>query len=137
MLKFLRYFLIIALFGIAFSLKATHNRAGEITYKWLSGYTYSITLVTYTDDGQSIADRCKLTIYFGDGDSCQAVRENGTLSASSAECPTSFSGVIIKTTPTVKKNVYSCVHTYSGPGSFLIYMFDRNRNAGVINVPNS
>ena len=41
------------------------------------------------------------------------------------------------TSPTVKKNVYSCTHTYSGPGLFKIYMFDRNRNSGVINVPNS
>lgn len=137
MLKFVRYFLIIALFGISLSLNATHNRAGEITYKWISGYTYSITLITYTDDGPSIADRCKLTIYFGDGDSCQATRSNGALSASTAECPTSFAGVIIKTTPNVKKNVYSCVHTYGGPGFYKIYMFDRNRNSGVLNVPNS
>jgi gliding motility-associated-like protein len=119
-------------------LKATHNRAGEITYKWLSGYTYSITLITYTDDGPSIADRCKLTIYFGDGDSCQAVRENGGPDVSTAECPTSFKGVIILGPPhTVKKNIYSCTHTYSGPGLFKIYMFDRNRNSGVLNVPNS
>jgi gliding motility-associated-like protein len=118
-------------------LKATHNRAGEITYKWLGGYTYSITLVTYTDDGPNIADRCKLTLYFGDGDSCQAVRQNGFAAPSSAECPTSYLGVIIKNSPTVKQNVYSCTHTYSGPGMYKIYMFDRNRNSGVINVPNS
>lgn len=135
--RFLRYFLFIALFGTAFSLKATHNRAGEITYKWLGGYTYSITLVTYTDDGSSIADRCKLTIHFGDGDSCQAFRQNGSPDLSSTECPSSTKGEIIKTTPTVKKNVYSCVHTYDGPGLYKIYMFDRNRNSGVINVPNS
>lgn len=137
MLRSLRYFLFITFFVIAFSLKATHNRAGEITYKWLGGYTYSITLVTYTDDGPNIADRCKLTIHFGDGDSCQAIRQNGALAGSSTECPTSFLGVIIKNTPTVKKNVYSCTHTYSGPGLFKIYMFDRNRNSGVINFPNS
>lgn len=118
-------------------LKATHNRAGEITYKWLGGYTYSITLVTYTDDGQNVADRCKLTIHFGDDDSCQAIRQNGFPDLSSAECPSSNKGEIIKTTPTVKKNVYSCIHTYSGPGLYKIYMFDRNRNSGVINFPNS
>lgn len=141
MVKFLRYFLFIALFGTAFSLKATHNRAGEITYKWISGYTYSITLVTYTDDdgGTNVADRCKLTIYFGDGDSCVAYRENGPLASSSSECTISHTGSIIISDPahTVKKNVYSCVHTYSGPGLFKIWMFDRNRNNNVINVPNS
>jgi len=137
MLGFLRYFLIAALFGIVFSLKATHNRAGEITYKWISGYTYSVTLTTYTDDGPSIADRCKLTIYFGDGDSCQAIRQNGVSSLPTAECPTSFGGVLIKTSPSIKENIYSCLHTYAGPGSYKIYMFDRNRNSGLINVPNS
>jgi gliding motility-associated-like protein len=137
MLRFVQYFLFIALFGTAFSLKATHNRAGEITYKWLSGYTYSITLVTYTDDGSAVADRCKLTIYFGDGDSCQAYRQNGVLSSSSSECAVSYAGEMIKFNPNVKKNVYSCVHTYDGPSCYKIYMFDRNRNSGVINVPNS
>jgi hypothetical protein len=132
-----RYFLFIALFGIAFSVKATHNRAGEITYKWISGYTYSITLTTYTDDGPSIADRCQMTLYFGDGDSCQAIRENGFAAPSNAQCPTSFLGVIIATSPTIKKNIYSCIHTYAGPGLYKIYMFDRNRNSGVINIPNS
>src|SRR5437016_389598 len=102
MLSFVRYFLIIALFGIAFSLKATHNRAGEITYKWISGYTYYITLVTYTDDGPSVADRCKMTIYFGDGDSCQAIRQNGSPDVSTAECPTSYKGVLISTNPNIK-----------------------------------
>ncbi len=135
MLRFLRYFLFIALFGTAFSLKATHIRGGEITYKWISGYTYSITLTTYNDDGPSVADRCKLTIYFGDGDSCQAVRENGAVAPSSSECPTSKLGVILK--PGFKQNIYSCTHTYNAPGIFKIYVFDRNRNSGVINIPNS
>jgi hypothetical protein len=132
MLRFVRYFLFIALFGTAFSLKATHNRAGEITYKWISGFTYSITLTTYTDDGPSIADRCQMTIYFGDGNTCVANRENGTASSG---CPGAYNGVILF--PGFKKNVYSCIHTYSIPGAYKIYIFDRNRNAGVINVPNS
>ena len=137
MLRFIRYFLFIALFGTAFSLKATHNRAGEITYKWISGYTYSITLVTYTDDGPSIADRCKMTIHFGDGDSCVTYRQNGPLSPSTSECAVSYAGVIIKTNPNIKKNVYSCTHTYASTGLYKIYMFDRNRSNGVINIPNS
>ncbi len=137
MLSFVRYFLIIALFGIVFSLKATHNRAGEITYKWISGYTYSITLVTYTDDGPSVADRCKLTLFFGDGDSAQVIRQNGSLDVSSSECPTSYRGVLISTSPNIKENIYSCVHTYSGPGNYKMYMFDHNRNSGVMNIPNS
>lgn len=134
MLRFVRYFLFIALFGTAFSLKATHNRAGEITYKWISGYTYSITLTTYTDDGPSVADRCQMTIYTGEG-SCVAVRENGASAPSSATCPVSKLGEILK--PGFKKNVYSCVHTYGGQGIYKIYVFDTNRNSGIVNIPNS
>jgi hypothetical protein len=134
---YLRYVLLFSLFMATPLIKATHVRAGEITYKWLSGKTYSITLTTYTDDGPSVADRCKMTIHLGDGDSCVAYRQNGSLAPSSSECSVSYSGAIIKTSPTVKKNVYSCIHTYSGTGSFTIYVLDRNRNSGVINIANS
>jgi hypothetical protein len=137
MLFFVRYFLLIALFGIVSSLKATHCRAGEITYKWISGYTYSITLVTYTDDGGAVADRCAMNIHFGDGDSCVAYRQNGSLAPASSECPVSYLGVLIQTSPNVKENIFSCTHTYGGQGSYKIYVFDRNRNNGVINVPSS
>ena len=34
---------------LAASSWATHNKAGEITYKRLSGLTYQITITTYTD----------------------------------------------------------------------------------------
>lgn len=135
MKRILGYYLVLLLFGCVFSAKATHNRAGEITYKWLSGLTYEFTLVTYTDDGPSIADRCKLTIHFGDGDSAQCFRING-LPDSGGDCgPGSFLGQVLS--PGFKKNVYKATHTYLGPGTFRIYMFDRNRNQGVINVPNS
>ncbi|HRD37739.1 MAG TPA: hypothetical protein PLC65_03830, partial [Bacteroidia bacterium] len=108
MLRRLAYLFFIV-FGISFSLNATHNRAGEITYKWLFGYTYEITLVTYTDDGPSIADRCKLTIHFGDGDSIQAIRINGALDPTN-DCPGSKLGEIIS--PGFKKNIYKATHTY-------------------------
>ena len=54
--------------GFFLSSKATHNRAGEITYKWLFGYTYEIKVTTYTNiNGTNLADRCEDTVYFGDG----------------------------------------------------------------------
>src|SRR4051812_3697077 len=67
------------LFLISFSCIATHNRGGEIVYKRIAPYTatvgnivspvytYSITLIKYTDHGPSIADKCEDTLYFGDG----------------------------------------------------------------------
>lgn len=128
------YYLFLLFFSIVFTTKATHNRAGEITYKWLFGNTYEITLVTYTDDGPSIADRCKLTIHFGDGDSVQAIRINGNPDTG-GDCPGANLGQVLSLG--FKKNVYKATHAYPGPGSYKIYMFDRNRNQGVLNVPNS
>lgn len=134
MLTFKRYFLLFLFVGTFISSKATHNRAGEITYRWLSGFTYEITLVTYTADGPNIADRCQDTVYFGDGTRAVVSRNNGPLGGS--DCgPNTYLGQVLTTN--FKKNIYITVHTYSGYGNYKIYMFDRNRNTGVINIPGS
>lgn len=128
---------------------ATHNRAGEITYKRIAPftqnipgvgtfpvYTYSITLTKYTDSGSNIADRCVDTIYFGDGQRGIANRINGT--SSFCNCNGPCGEIIINEgNYTVKKNIYTIVHTYPSSGSYLIHSFDPNRNDDVINIPNS
>jgi gliding motility-associated-like protein len=133
MLRVLRYHLFLIFLGIAFSGSATHNRAGEITYK-CNGNTYTITLVTYTADGDNIADRCQDTIYFGDGTSAVVPRSNGPLGTTDCGNNTHLGEILA---PNFKKNVFVVIHTYPGPGCFTIKMFDRNRNSGVINIPNS
>ncbi len=109
--------------------KASHNRAGEITYSWVSGTTYKITVTTYTKESSSLADKCQLVIYFGDKDSCVAPRING-ISNGNCLMGQSLGG-------DTKMNIYTCTHTYPGPGSFWISMEDPNRNGGIINIPNS
>lgn len=128
MKKLLLLLLTITCFGSAY---ATHNRAGEITYEHISGFTYKFTITTYTNTFSTTADRCDLVIYFGDGDSCTAPRLNGP----SSLCPSTADGVMIDTY--TKKNVYSCVHTYPGAGNYNITMEDPNRNAGICNIPTS
>jgi hypothetical protein len=134
-------------------LQATHNRSGEILYKRIAPftqvvgttttqvYTYSITVIKYTDDGPGIADRCGDTIYFGDGAKERAPRINGpgtcgcgTINNMSVGC-----GEIIVNSGSykVKKNIYSTIHTYPGPGVYNIRSIDPNRNQGVVNIPNS
>lgn len=119
---------IIAAFSNA---SATHNRAGEITYQWISGYTYKITVTTYTNTYATTADRCELTIYFGDGDSAVTPRINGP----SVLCPTAHDGVMIL--PNTKLNIYEAIHTYHGPNNYIVTVEDPNRNEGVCNIPNS
>jgi gliding motility-associated-like protein len=134
------------------ALKATHNRAGEIIYKRVPPYfetinsiqvpvyNYSITVIVYTDHGDAVADRCADTVYFGDGQRGIAYRVNGGYSVSPCSCSGSVQCgelIIDNLNYKVKKNVYTITHRYPGAGTFLIQMFDPNRNQGVHNIPNS
>jgi hypothetical protein len=147
MKKILTFFSLVL---ISFSAQATHNRAGEILYKriapFTSGvgsatvqvYTYSITVIKYTDHGSNVADRCQDTVYFGDGQKGVALRVNGIVS-NTCNCSAIPCGSIIINDPgyIVKKNEYSIIHTYAGPGSYSLRSSDLNRNGGVRNIPNS
>lgn len=131
MKKFL-LFIFIFIIGVSNSY-ATHNRAGEITYQHLSGYTYRITVTTYTNTYNTTADRCEVTVYFGDGDSAVAHRVNGPIGPLCAA--PNHDGVMI--TSTTKQNVYLVDHTYDGPNTYVVTMEDPNRNSGICNIPSS
>jgi len=101
---------------------ATHNRAGEITYKHIAGLTYEITVTTYTKDS-SPADRPKLEIYWGDNSPLDSIDRT--------------SDVLLGND--IKKNVYVAQHTYpvASPSPYIITVEDPNRNQGILNIPNS
>ena len=108
------------LFCFAFSAKATHQRAAEITYSWLGGNAYEFTLTTYNVPNAAWEQRDSLLMKWGDGSeeyvprvSVQNLGDNTVL------------------------NVYRMVHNYSSSGTYVISMEDANRNYGVVNVPNS
>ncbi|MFA6924070.1 MAG: gliding motility-associated C-terminal domain-containing protein [Bacteroidales bacterium] len=112
--------IILFLFFIT-QLFATHNRAGEITYKCIdpAHFTYEFKIVTYTLT-QSPADRPQLTINWGDSDSDTLNRY-----------------IIIPITDSIRRNEYIGTHSYSGAGTFKISLEDPNRNGGIVNIPNS
>lgn len=104
---------------------ATHNRAGEITYRQISDYKYEITVITYTNtkptsNGFPPADRPELDILWGDD----------TFSTVARETPVDLPNFY-------RRNVYIAQHTYPGPGTYEIIVEDPNRNEGVQNIPNS
>lgn len=101
-------------------LRATHQKAAEITFTYVSGYTYRFRLVTYTFT-ESEADRPELEINWGDGSGDVLSRESATLVPGQQ----------------TQINVYIGTHTYAGPGSYYVSMEDANRNGGVVNMPNS
>lgn len=109
-------------------------RGGYLEYKWLSGYTYSITAVILTDDNINPSNHCMITIYFGDGDSAVVYRENGPLSAPTSQCLTSHDGVLISTTPVIRQSIYSTTHTFNGPGLYKGYFSEFYRINGIKNI---
>lgn len=98
---------------------ATHNRAGEITYVQLSDLSFEITITTYTYT-LSYADRPQLEISWGDNTSSIADRLS-----------------ILYLPNFYKRNIYKITHTFPGPGVYKLVVQDPNRNANIINIPNS
>ena len=129
-----RIFTIIIYFlSISFAW-ATHNRAGEITYRQISDLTYEVTITTYTY-APSLADRCDLEIQWGDGQTSILPRTNGNpgFNPNGQQCD--HLGVLVGTD--IKMNKYIGRHTYAAPSTYIIALEDPNRNSGVVNIPNS
>lgn len=103
---------------------ATHNRAGEITYRHVDGFTYEITITTCTKSSVE-ADREWIYINFGDSPSCTY---NDSIQRNDIENVFGFDAQI---------NTYIGLHTYAGIGSFTISVLDPNRNSNVLNIPAS
>jgi len=104
---------------VVLSAKATHNRAGEITVRQISGYTYEFTITTFTYT-LSPVDRDTVNILWGDNTTSPAPRIQR-----------------INLPDYYRKNVYVIRHTFPGPGVYRVIMQDPTRNYGVINIPNS
>lgn len=105
----------------SFSAKATHNAAGEITYKQLDRFTYQFTLTIYTEYCNGNADRPEATLSFGDGTEATSPREDDNDIIDNC----------------FKRNTYKFVHTFPGFSDYIISYQDPNRNFDVINMTNS
>ncbi|MDB5228082.1 MAG: hypothetical protein JWN78_2275 [Bacteroidota bacterium] len=111
---------------LAFSGFATHNRAGEITYTHVSGFTYEFTISTYTKKSgvSAEADRPRLGISWGDGSFDSIERVSQVL----------LSGI----SPfDVYQNKYVGRHTYPGAFTYIVGVSDPNRIDNIININNS
>lgn len=116
---------------LAGKIYATHNRAGEITCRWIGGTVYEITVITYTKESSTSADRDFLEIEYHDGSLTDSIyRVNGPYVGGG------YNGESIGND--VKKNIYRKNHAFPGSGAnYLISIEDPNRNEGVINMDNS
>ena len=102
------------------ALFATHNRAGEIHIRQIGPLTIEATIITWTKASSIPADRDTLSICWGDGSPCQAVKRSN--------------GKGLELGNDVKYNIYIATHSYAGVETYLISMTDPNRNAGIINL---
>ena len=122
MLALKRVLLTFCFFVLVTTSMATHNRAGEITYTHLSGFTYEFTITTYTkvSGASGDADRQRLGISWGDGsfDSINRVSQ-------------------ILLDQDIKQNKYVGAHTYAGPFVYVVSVSDPNRIDNIININNS
>lgn len=105
-------------------VQATHNRAGEITYRHIGGFTYEVTITTCTKSSV-IADREWLQINWGD------IPEGGQLDSLQR------SEILPVVNQDAQINTYIGTHTYAGAGTYTLSMLDPNRNQDVENIPNS
>jgi len=114
-----KYFFL--LFNILFVLPAwaTHNRAGEITYKQLSVFDYGASIVVYAKTSANIP-RPSLVLNWGDGTS-DTIPQISVVSVGND----------------TERREYYGVHTYSSFGTYVLWFEDPNRNGGVVNIPNS
>lgn len=100
---------------------ATLYRGAEITYTNIGFNTYGITVSTCTKTS-SPADRPYLEIEWGDGTVDSILRYQIIPSGNG------YDG---------EQNLYYGEHTFPGPGTYDIFLFEANRIQGIINIPGS
>ncbi|MFH1118436.1 MAG: gliding motility-associated C-terminal domain-containing protein [Bacteroidota bacterium] len=134
LISLIKYTPAILFFLQVFQAFATHQRAGEITYRHISGLTYEVTITTYTF-APSAADRCELTINWGDGEYSILGRVNGPAGRTPAGVYCEHVGENISAE--IRLNIYTGIHTYASASTYHIWLEDPNRNLGIQNIPNS
>ena len=115
---------VLLLFIVQLQLNATHNRAGEITYRQIGPLTIEMTITTYTKNSSTAADRDSLDVFWGDGTNQNVRRDNSKTKIEPND---------------IKINFYIATHTYPGAATYTISFLDPNRIGGILNVnyPNS
>jgi gliding motility-associated-like protein len=122
-MKFLRQIIIFSfLLCTAVNVFATHNRAGEITFRWVSGpSTYEIIITTYTKTSSVQADRPVLDSVYLEPNVVVPFFRNSKINLQGD----------------ISVNTYTRTHTFGGNGTYVIHFEDPNRNADIKNIPNS
>jgi gliding motility-associated-like protein len=114
----IRYISFLLLLVVANCAQGSHYRAGEITYRQITGRLFRITATTYTDP-QSSANQFTgtVTIFWGDGKNDVVTRLR-----------------VDPISDNVQRNVYEFNHEFQSDGLFLISLTDPNRVQNIVNI---
>ena len=104
---------------LPFCVFADHYFGGYINYTHLNGFTYQVSIVTYTDHTINNSDRDSVLVKWGDGEEEWFLRTNGN-------------GNNIY--PGVRKNIYEATHTYINEGNYQVIFQDIYRMFDVNNM---
>ncbi len=110
---------LIALLCFLSTVRASHYRAGEITYEQVSGRLYKVIVTTYTDPS-SPANQFTINIPVDWGDGFTETVDRFSM--------TMLSG------GTTQENIYISQHAYSTDGNFKVSITDPNRVANIVNI---
>ncbi len=103
----------------------THNLAGEITYRHISGLTYEFTFNIYADGTSQAIDRKEITVDWGPHTKLDTITLNSETQVTTTPFP-------------ILKRVWKARHTFPAPSeTYTISVEDPNRNANIINMSNS
>ena len=119
-----RFLFLIVLIALITNVHATHILGGEIKYAHISGFTYTISVRFWTDLA-SPADRPEILVDLGGGSVDTVPRILIQDDQFGSNCGA------------IRYSEYRTIHTYPGPGTYIIRFSDQNRNGGIANVPNS
>lgn len=125
MATMLRIFSLFMLLLCGQTLFATHNLAGDITYRHVGGFTYEFTITIFSDGNSPAINRREIEISYGDN-----TRVDSISIVSQTNIGTTANPII--------KRIWRTTHTYSGGAfTYTVRVEDPNRNANVVNMVNS
>ncbi len=145
LLRFFGGLLLLVLLG-AGNVRASHNLAGDITYRYLGGNQVEITVTTFTDPSAALVDRCSIDVEIWGSNGTVPIatltnipRQNGQFGVDplfpGVTCPSAQMGEYIL--GTVKRNIYKVNYTFPGPGFYAVRYYDLARLNDIINMTNS
>src|SRR6188768_1481029 len=123
-------FLFFAAFLLSGKVNATHLRSGDLTVEQTcNSLTYKITLTVYLNTASDTR--------FGGGKD----KNDGHIDFGDGTYQLIPAGIVVTPRPDLGPHVgvavYTISHTYSNEGFYKIFYYERDRNAGILNIPNS